>query len=511
MAIELYPHQIDAVNALRAGWKEGRRRQVLCGPCGFGKSVVAAYMTQAAVARGTATALVVDRRELVRQLSRTLDSFEIDHGVLMAKSFRHRPELLVQVCSAQTLEAKGSFPGMKLLIADEAHSMRQQFIDLMKARPDLYCIALTATPLTKGMSLIYDPRVVNVCTTDWMVEQGYLVAPTVYVATEIDMTGAKVVAGEWAANEVASRGLKIVGDIVSEWKAKTYEYFGGPAKTIVFSATVDHGAKLCERFQKAGFNFQQISYRDKNDEGRQELIQEFRRANSDIHGLVAVEVFSRGFDVPDILIGVDARPLRKSLSNHIQKLGRVMRSSPGKKQVLWLDHAGNYLRFQADTDRIFAEGIHKLDDGDLEDKKRVELTDEDKQQLKCAGCGMVLPRNAVECPGCGRARARRLVATATGTMVLVGKHMKPAVGPHAYLADPDAIWHQLTWMGMHRNSDPILAEKWIRGKFKDLYGKWPNGRFVEERDAAAPCEELIGKIRSLNIAYARGTAKGGRA
>jgi hypothetical protein len=48
-------------------------------------------------------------------------------------------------------------------------------------------------------------------------------------------------------------------------------------KTIVFSATVAHGEELCKRFQDAGFNFQQVSYKDGNDEKRRALIEEFRK------------------------------------------------------------------------------------------------------------------------------------------------------------------------------------------------------------------------------------------
>jgi DNA repair protein RadD len=97
--------------------------------------------------------------------------------------------------------------------------------------------------------------------------------------------------------------MKIVGDVVGEWIDKTLKHYGGPVKTIVFSATVDHGEELCKQFNAAGFNFQQISYRDANEERRRELIAEFRKEDSEIDGLVSCEVFTKGFDVPDIKCG----------------------------------------------------------------------------------------------------------------------------------------------------------------------------------------------------------------
>ena len=69
------------------------------------------------------------------------------------------------------------------------------------------------------------------------------------------------------------------------------------------------------------------------------MVEGFRRG--DFTGLVSVAKFVKGFDVPDVLVGVDARPNSRSLAEVIQKLGRVMRSSPGKDKALWLCHAGN--------------------------------------------------------------------------------------------------------------------------------------------------------------------------
>jgi DNA repair protein RadD len=99
-----------------------------------------------------------------------------------------------------------------------------------------------------------------------------------YAAKAIDVEGMKVVAGEWSEKEIEERGLDIIGDIVAEWDEKTKLHFGGPVKTVVFSATVDHGAELCKQFQGAGFNFQQISYKDGGDQHRRDLIAEFRKA-----------------------------------------------------------------------------------------------------------------------------------------------------------------------------------------------------------------------------------------
>jgi hypothetical protein len=46
--------------------------------------------------------------------------------------WRYRPHEKIQVCSAQTLERKGEFPGLNLLIVDEVHQQRQQTLEFIK-------------------------------------------------------------------------------------------------------------------------------------------------------------------------------------------------------------------------------------------------------------------------------------------------------------------------------------------------------------------------------------------
>jgi DNA repair protein RadD len=185
--------------------------------------------------------------------------------VIQAGHWRWRPHERVQVCSAQTLEKRGFLDQADLLVVDEAHCVRKQTAALIKNHADLKVLGLSATPFTKGSGELYT-NIVNVTTTDKLVAEGHLVPVKMYAAKAIDMAGAKVVAGEWADRDIEERGLKIIGDVVGEWIDKTTKHYGGPVKTIVFSATVDHGEELCKQFNAAGFNFQQISYKDANDD-----------------------------------------------------------------------------------------------------------------------------------------------------------------------------------------------------------------------------------------------------
>ena len=164
-------------------------------------------------------------------------------------------------------------------------------IDMIK-RLNVPTIGLTATPFSPGMGKTYS-RIVNARTTNALIDDGWLVKPKVFCATEIDMTGAPVNSmGEWGGTDVERRAMPIVGDIVSEWVAHTNKIFGGAVKTLVFTPTVAYGEELCEQFNSAGYRFEQVSYRD-NGDGRQSNINDFRAGKLD--GLVSCEALAKGF------------------------------------------------------------------------------------------------------------------------------------------------------------------------------------------------------------------------
>ena len=502
----LRDYQTESIDALRAGIRAGHRSQILCAPTGAGKTVIGAYLMHEAKQKGSRVAFVVDRVSLVDQTSAVLDAYGIDHGVQQAGHWRKRGYEPIQVCSAQTIEKRGFFPQLDLLIVDEAHAMRRQTIDLMKSRANLRTIGLTATPFTKGLGEVYT-NIVNVTTTNRLIADKFLVPVKMYAARSIDMTGAKLVAGEWAEKDIEERGLKIVGDIVAEWIDKTRKHFGGPVKTIVFAATVDHGEELCRQFQAAGYNFQQISYRDANEDRRRELIAEFRKADSTIDGLVSCEVFTKGFDVPDVLCGIAARPYRRSLSSHIQQLGRVMRPHDGKDFALWLDHCGNVLRFREDTEQVWAEGVNTLEGGEMDRATRKEKTDTEKAQICCSDCGFVLPTYARACPSCGKERpSRSLVESVAGVMVELDGRKVSANDKHAWLADRGEVLAQIAQMALDRKGDPVTAQKWAQAQYRAIYGEFAR-RQVDNTELHMPSIQLQKLVQSNLIRWAKGRAK----
>lgn len=401
--LELRPLQVSTLEQLRSAFRAGHRSVMLYGPTGFGKTELAISLMNATAEKGNRAAMVLDRIVLCNQTSDRLQKYDIAHGVLQSGHWRFRPHEKIQVCSAQTLEARGSFPGLDIMIVDEAHCQRKETQEFIKNHPELRVVGLSASPFTKGLAKTYS-HVVSATTTQELVDQGWLTGLRVFISKEVDMTGAKKVAGEWSSKEASDRGVKITGDVVTEWVKKTHEIFGGPRKTLVFCAGVAHGTDLAQKFAEAGYNFISISYKD-DDEFKADAIRDFSKPDTQIHGLIATDILTKGFDVPDVMIGVSARPFSKSFSSHVQQMGRVMRAHPGKEYALWIDHSGNYLRFKDQWDALYSDGVHELDDG--AEKTKPEPTDKEKEAAKCPACGALWPGNADVCANCGHVRQRR--------------------------------------------------------------------------------------------------------
>jgi DNA repair protein RadD len=460
MELELREHQIEVIDALREGFRQGHRSQLLYAPTGFGKTEVAIYLMKATAEKYKRAAMVLDRIVLVDQTSMRLTKYGIDHGVFQADHWKFDRSHRLQVCSAQTLEKRKDFPAIDLLIVDECHIARAQTSAFIKNNPDVKVIGLTATPFTKGLGDLYTNVVCGSTTSD-LVGKKWLTPLKVYIAKEIDMTGVKKVAGEWAQDQVTERGMQITGDIVAEWALKTNQVFGKPVKTIVFCAGVAHGADLVQQFANKGYNFVSISYKD-NDEFKKAAIEDFAKPDTLIHGLIATDILTRGFDVPDVMVGVSARPFSKSLSSHIQQMGRVMRPFEGKEFALWLDHSGNYLRFRDEWDEIYADGVKSLE-GKAEKAKK-EPTEKLKKESKCSACGHLWPSNTDTCPSCGHVRQKRnLVDQVAGELVEL------VAGKKVAKDDKQMFYSEMLFIAQQRNYNP----NWASHVYRDKFGVWP--------------------------------------
>lgn len=375
-------------------------------------------------------------------------------------------------------------------LVHNCHVQRKSTTDLIKNNPNMRVVGLTATPFTKGLGDTYT-HVVGARATGELIQEGWLTPLRVFIAKEIDMKGATKVAGEWSQDQVSERGMKITGDIVAEWITKTNQIFGKPVKTVVFCAGVAHGKDLERQFKEQGYNFVSISYKE-DDEFKRLTIEDFARPDTTIHGLIATDILTKGFDVPDVMIGVSARPFSKSFSSHVQQMGRIMRPYPDKKYGVWLDHSGNYLRFREDWDKLFDEGVTELTkDGE---KAKKEPTDREKKDSKCPACSSLWTAKDNVCVHCGYQRPVRHVASVAGEMTELEAKTSNM------LQERQQFYSELLYYARMRG----YKDGYSAVKYKEKFGAFPRGLQQVPRP---PSQATMNWIRAKNIAWAKSKAR----
>jgi len=454
-------------------------------PCGFGKTELATYLLAMTKKRGNRGAFIMDRITLVDQASKRFKKYGLAHGVTQAQHEDYDPLEPIQVCSLQTISGKRGWPEVKLQIIDECHVLSEKLKARLATRA-CYTIGLTATPFTKGLANYFDV-VINAATTHQLIREGWLVPYRVWAASEPDMTGAKVVAGEWTEKEAESRAMPIIGDVVAGYMER-----GQGKKFIAFASSVAHAEEMQRQFMAEGVVCNLITYRQ-TDEEKDAATEEFRKPDSYIRGLISIESLTRGFDVPDVEVLILARPLRKALAVHIQMLGRVLRCSDGtgKAEAIVLDHSGNCMRFWAEVEDFFENGIQELDDG--KPKAAKPAPKKEKKPVKCPTCFQVhnpLPA----CPSCGHVylKSKELLQVA-GTLEEVTGTKAKKRAPTA--EERAAFYAQLKHIAM--------TKPWKEGaaawKFKEKFGDWPTAK---ERmlPPMEPTQEVLNWLLSRKIA-----------
>ena len=476
--LELRDYQIGAVDQVDKHWEAELLRILLCAPTGSGKTVIAAHLIKRVSDAGGRAHFICDRESLIRQTSQRLAEWGLEHGVAQGMNTFGRTRR-IQVLSAQTIAARDMELDADLTIVDEAHiihkAVTKQLVESGKQ-----AVALTATPFREGLGAIWQV-VVNVQTTQKLVNEGWLARVKIYCGKPVQV-GGKNSSGEYDTAYTSDSTLKIVGDIRGEWEEKTKLHFQGPVKTIAFANRVADAEKLALEFREAGHEFRAVSYLDAPEE-RRSKIEAHRRG--DILGLVSVEALQRGYDVADILCGIGAHPWRKALTPVAQEIGRTMRIFEGKKYALWLDHAQNVLRFRKRLFEFWRSGCWQLDEG--RDKEAGE-DEPDRASAVCPKCNALLV--AGFCRECGWHAKKRISA---GGEQLGMRHVKgklealpdwdtrawvAVVGRTEYeLPAPLAGWLMICALAKKKGMDAESGQRWCQAGYRDLYGEFRMARY----------------------------------
>lgn len=448
---ELRPHQVKALEQVRASAKARNNRIVVQMPTGAGKTVFAAKLIESALGKGNSAIFTAPAISLIDQ---TVAAFEAEGireiGVMQANHPRTNALARVQVASVQTL-ARRDVPPAALVIVDECHMGFDVIRDMMADRPDAFFIGLSATPWAQGMGLQWQDLVTPV-TIGELIDAGFLSRFSAFAPDVPDLRGVKVRAGEYTESglEAVMGDAKLMGNVVSTWLEK-----GEDRPTLCFAVNRAHAAGLAAEFQRAGVA---TGYVDAmTDMAERSFINAKFRAG-EIRIICSVRTMTTGVDLPVSCI-IDAAPTKSEML-HVQKIGRGLRVNPGTEDCLVLDHAGNSIRLGLVTD-IHHATLNKQQKGEPAERAAAA----EKLPKPCAACG-VLHVGKV-CPACGHERKPVAnVETADGELVqLTGKKAAPS------MSDKQAFWSMALWVDRERGK----AGKLAKGLYKGRFDVWPRG------------------------------------
>lgn len=295
--------------------------------------------------------IIAHRTELIDQIDESLTKYHVPHNVIAGGRDRNY-KFPVNVASIQTITHPNNLKdAMKLkvqfIIIDEAHhALATTYKKLWKLYPYSKKLGVTATPWRMNHQSfldLFNKLVLSMPIKDF-IKQGYL-APYKYFSlksdSDIQRTIEDIELDKFGEYKESSMEEKMdIGSIRAQL-LDSYLSLAEGKKGIIYAINIVHARHICDEYKRAGYTAVSIDSKTPAAE-RKELVGKFKKGQIDI--IVNVDIFSEGFDCPDIEFIQLARPTR-SLVKYLQQVGRGLRITENKQECIILDNVGMYSRF----------------------------------------------------------------------------------------------------------------------------------------------------------------------
>ena len=334
--MQLRDYQKEMLDRLERAWASNRSVMVQM-PTGTGKTVL-----MAEAVRGCDKVLIVaHRRELIEQIRQTVRAFGLGEGIVVES---------IQKINSKEFEFDFE---PELVIVDEAHhALAKTYRMLWERWPEAKFLGLTATPCRlsgEGFEDLFDVLLQS-HDIQWFINEGWLsdfeyvsARPDSLMMHRIGQLQKRGADGDYQTKEMAT--VMDVPESVAHLY-ESYEAFAQGKKGIVYAIDRQHAGHIAAYYQAHGVNCAVIDAKTKAKE-RDDIVRAYKNALVDV--IVNVDIFSEGFDCPEVEFIQLARPTL-SLTKYLQQVGRGMRVSAGKDCVLILDNVGLYQTFGLPTD-----------------------------------------------------------------------------------------------------------------------------------------------------------------
>jgi len=348
----LRPYQQEAKDRIFHIWREVNC-VMLQMPTGAGKTMLFSSVIRDITNVPESQILIIAHRsELIDQIDEHLNKYHVSHGII-ASNRKRDLSIPVQIASIQTLTHKNNeqitkdfVPGF--IIVDEAHhTLAKTYNKLWTLYPKAWKLGVTATPCRLNCASFQShfSEIIESLSITQMIQHGYL-SDYVFYTENPDSTLSKAIA---SIKEKSSTGDYRIADLLKNLNIEehvtklvlSYTQYANGLKGIVYAISIEHASNICNAYKNIGVEAEFIDSNTPKKE-RDIIVQDFKSGK--IQVMVNVDIFSEGFDCPDVEFVQMARPTW-SLSKYMQQVGRGLRISNGKNKTVILDNAGMFSRF----------------------------------------------------------------------------------------------------------------------------------------------------------------------
>ena len=289
--------------------------------------------------------IVAHRRELVSQIDETVRKFHSYSASNTSTLLSSVKAVSIQWLSKHYDEIEEE-PGM--IVIDEAHhALAKTYKEMWERFPKAKFLGLTATPCRlngKGFTDLFDVLVQSWDVPEFISKRRLATYDFVSIKSDgvtqrlIDSLQKRGADGDYQNKEM---DMLLNKKPSIERLYRSLEEFGKDRKGIVYAINISHAQKITKLYQENGVKAIAIDSKTPTTE-RQQDIEAFKKG--DIQVLVNVDIFSEGFDCPDVEFVQLARPTL-SLAKYLQMVGRGLRVAKGKKNCVIIDNVGLYRVF----------------------------------------------------------------------------------------------------------------------------------------------------------------------
>ena len=289
--------------------------------------------------------IVAHRRELVSQIDETVRKFHSYSTSNTSSLLSSVKAVSIQWLSKHYDEIEEE-PGM--IVIDEAHhALAKTYKEMWERFPNAMFLGLTATPCRlngKGFTDLFDVLVQSWSVPEFISKGRLATYDFVSIKTDgvtqrlIDSLQKRGADGDYQNKEM---DMLLNKKPSIERLYRSLEEYGKDRKGIVYAINISHAQKITKLYQENGVKAIAIDSKTPTTE-RQQDIEAFKKG--DIQVLVNVDIFSEGFDCPDVEFVQLARPTL-SLAKYLQMVGRGLRVAKGKKNCVIIDNVGLYRVF----------------------------------------------------------------------------------------------------------------------------------------------------------------------